>query len=182
MSRRGRRTGSGRGCPRPRRTRCPAAARAAGSHLSSAFFGWGTGLPWETSCTSETQAGAAGSSAGSTSSTSRVKTWPCSGWSSFTVCTPSVSATEKVLARAVGPQHELPRPRRGVEGRGVGLVPGADAHLVHHRHRGEAEAQRVGLRVALAEHQAVFRFPSTSCRGWKWAGLLACSYQSVACT
>ena len=62
-------------------------------------MGWGTGLPCDTSCSSDRHAGAAGSSAGSTSSTSRLNTWPWSGWSSFTVCTPSVSATEKVLAR-----------------------------------------------------------------------------------
>jgi hypothetical protein len=54
-----------------------------------------------------------------------------------------------------------------VEGGGVRLVPGADADLVHDTIEAKPKLRASACASELEEHQAVLRFPSTSCRGWK---------------
>ncbi len=95
---------------------------------------------------------------------------------------PSVSATEKVLAR---PSVRSTNFRGRAEAWKVAVsawfpVPMRTSSTATMAAKPKLSASACAS--LLAAHQAVRRSPSTSCSGWKWAGVLACSYQSVACT
>jgi len=96
-----------------------------------------------------------------------VKTCPWSGWSSFTVWTPSVSATEKVLARpSVRRTNFRGRAEAWKEAVSAWFpVPTRTSSTTATEAKPNPSASACASEVE--EHQAVLRFPSTSCSGWK---------------